>query len=444
MGKIRILHTSDWHLGKRLGQNERAEEHQLFLDWLIKTVIQQKVDCIIVAGDIFDTGNPSNTALKLYYDFLWQVKNTHCKNVIIIGGNHDSATTLNAPKDLLKHLNVYVTGGSPENPSEQIIPLKDEKGNIPAVICAVPFLRDRDIRLSVVGETSEEREQRIREGIINHYQSLIPEINEYKAQGIPVIATGHLFAAGATASPDSEKEIHVGNLGQIGGAQFPEEFDYIALGHLHRPQQVNKMSHIRYSGSPIALSFSENEDNKVVLICDFDKSKLLAVEEFPVPAFIRLIRIKGDLEQVKAKLLTIENTDSDTEEVVSEACHPGLDPGSPEKRTSIINGLRVEPAMTKCMIEIQVETENFIFDLQEQLQTLIEDKPYIKELFIKQIRVRDIQGISEQITENLSLKDLNPISVFIKKCESEFGNEDFEDLKQTFKEALELMTDSPA
>src|ERR1017187_6057793 len=104
---IKVLHTADWHLGKRFEQIERTEEHQFFLDWLIDKLTDEHIDVLIVAGDIFDTGTPSNTAFKQYYSFLWKVKSTCCREVIIIGGNHDSVTTLNAPKDLLKVFNVH-------------------------------------------------------------------------------------------------------------------------------------------------------------------------------------------------------------------------------------------------------------------------------------------------------------------------------------------------
>src|SRR5690606_20600426 len=127
--------------------------------------------------------------------------------------------------------------------------------------------------LSIAGETAAEREQRIKDGICNHYKELVQYIQPYKAAGIPVLATGHLFAAGSSAS-DSEKEIHVGNLGQICGDQFPEEFDYVALGHLHRPQMVGGFNHVRYCGSPIPLSFSENDDCKSVLLLNFGTGKL--------------------------------------------------------------------------------------------------------------------------------------------------------------------------
>jgi DNA repair protein SbcD/Mre11 len=402
---MKILHTADWHLGKKLEQSERTDEHQQFLKWLIEKLNSECIDVLIVAGDIFDTGSPSNTAFEQYYRFLRQVKNTCCREVIIIGGNHDSISTLNAPKELLKYFNVHIVGGVPDEFGEQIIPIKNEAGVIELVLCAVPFLRDRDVRLSVSGETATERESRIKQGICDHYNRFKDHILEYKEAGVPVIATGHLFAAGSSAS-ESEKEIHVGNLGQVCGDQFPVEFDYIALGHIHRPQLVNKMKHIRYSGSPVPLSFSETDHNKLVIILEFTDGKLVEIQELEVPCCRKLIRIKGDAKSVQHKLLLLED-----------------------------EGLQY-PAW----VELHVETEQYDHELEERLNKLIAQKPFIERLFIRQSRIRPVKNLDEQTTEALALTDLNPTSVFIKRCDAEFDKDDYEELLQTFGEALELMT----
>ena len=401
---IKVLHTADWHLGKRFEQIERTEEHQFFLDWLIDKLTDEHIDVLIVAGDIFDTGTPSNTAFKQYYDFLWKVKSTCCREVIIIGGNHDSVTTLNAPKDLLKVFNVHIVGGVPDNFEEQIIPIKNKEGNPELVVCAVPFLRDKDVRLSIAGESAVDLEARLKQGICDHYNKIKEHIITYKKNGIPVIATGHLFAAGA-ANSESEKDIHVGNLGQIYGDQFPLEFDYIALGHLHRPQVVNKIDHIRYSGSPIPLSFSESDDRKVVLVLQFEKGKLNEIKTLNIPSCRKLIRIKGTLEAVKAKLEILQD----------QLVH------------------------FPSWVEVQLETETMVHDLEEQLNKIIANKPFIERIFSRQLTRRRFLYLDEQMEEVMSLTDLDLKSVFKKKCESAYPDEaDFEDLLQTFDEAVEL------
>ena len=382
---MRILHTADWHLGKKLEQSERTAEHQVFLDWLIQTLTTAQIDVLIVAGDIFDTGSPSNTAFEQYYGFLRQVKNTCCREVIIIGGNHDSVSTLNAPQSLLKYFNVHIIGGVPQEFTDQIITISGTDGKPELVVCAVPFLRDRDIRLSVPGETLAERESRIKQGITDHYQRFVAYISEYKAMQVPVIATGHLFAAGSSTS-DSEKEIHVGNLGQIGGDQFPAAFDYVALGHIHRPQRVNQLEHIRYSGSPVPLSFSETEDKKLVIVLEFEQGKLSVLKELEVPCSRKLIRIRGDLESVKTRLSLLENPHT----------------------------------LFPAWVEVQVETEGFIFDLEDQLQALIVHKPFIGRIFPRQYRIRAAKNLDEQSEEALSLSDLDPKTVFLKRCAAEY------------------------
>lgn len=400
---MKILHTADWHLGKKLEQCERTEEHQDFLDWLIEKLKSENIDVLIIAGDVFDTGSPSNTALEQYYRFLRLVKDTCCREVIIIGGNHDSISTLNAPKSLLKYFNVHIVGGVPELFTEQIIPIHDVSGKLELVICAVPFLRDRDVRLSVSGESSEEREQRIKQGISHHYHRFIEHISAYKEENVPVIATGHLFAAGSSSS-DSEKEIHVGNLGQVHGDQFPVEFNYIALGHIHRPQLVNNMEHIRYSGSPIALSFSENEDKKQVLVLEFTDGKLTGLLPHEVPCGRKLIRIKGTLDVVKSKILKLE-----------------------------------DPCLKYPLwVELQIDTETAILDLDQQLEFLQAQRPFIDRFFPRQNRTRKNQAL-DGLQDEMALNELDPKAVFLKRCQTEAHEASQEELIRTFEEALELM-----
>lgn len=401
---MKLLHTADWHLGKKLEQSERTDEHQDFLNWLISTLIKESIDVLVIAGDIFDTGIPPNTALALYYRFLRQVKNTGCHDVIIIGGNHDSIMTLEAPKELLHYFNVHIIGGVPEIFSDQIIVINDSQGEPELVVCAVPFLRDRDIRLSIAGESHAERESRIKQGIEAHYHNFIPYLKGYKAAGIPVIATGHLFAAGSSTS-ESEKEIHVGNLGQVKGDQFPAEFDYVALGHIHRPQVINQMQHIRYSGSPIPLSFSENDDRKQVLILEFNPRQFLKISTHEVPCTRKLIRIKGDLETVKSKLRLLQD--------------PGLK----------------YPAW----IEVQVMTDKTIIDLEEQLAEIKLKLPFIEQLFIRQLKIRPTGNLDQLAGEATILSDLTPREVFLKRCEAEPGEDDYTELIALFEEALENM-----
>ena len=307
---MRVLHTADWHLGQRfISGHERIDEHRHFLHWLVATVREQAVEVLVIAGDVFDSGSPANQALELYYDFLLQMQGTDCRDIVVVGGNHDSPATLNAPARLLRHLRVHVVGCVPDCFEDQVLILNDAAGQPGLVVCAVPFLRDRDVRLSVPGETAEEREARLKQGIADHYARIaeVEQVWQLKAEGLPVLATGHLYAAGAAPS-DSERTIHVGNLGQVTAEHFPEIFDYVALGHLHRPQQVGGREHIRYSGSPIALSFSEIDHGKEVLLLDFAGGKLAGLTALAVPGTRRLLRFHGTLEEVVGMLMAYDNT----------------------------------------------------------------------------------------------------------------------------------------
>ena len=307
---MRVLHTADWHLGQRfISGHERIDEHRHFLHWLVATVREQAVEVLVIAGDVFDSGSPANQALELYYDFLLQMQGTDCRDIVVVGGNHDSPATLNAPARLLRHLRVHVVGCVPDCFEDQVLILNDTAGQPGLVVCAVPFLRDRDVRLSVPGETAEEREARLKQGIADHYARIaeVEQVWQLKAEGLPVLATGHLYAAGAAPS-DSERTIHVGNLGQVTAEHFPEIFDYVALGHLHRPQQVGGREHIRYSGSPIALSFSEIDHGKEVLLLDFAGGKLAGLTALTVPSTRRLLRFHGTLEEVVGLLVAYDNT----------------------------------------------------------------------------------------------------------------------------------------
>ncbi|MDX5480241.1 MAG: exonuclease SbcCD subunit D C-terminal domain-containing protein [Hymenobacteraceae bacterium] len=403
---MRVLHTSDWHLGQRLVNLERTEEHQHFLDWLLNTIEQQQVEVLLMAGDVFDNGSPSNTALKLYYDFLRKVCATCCRHIIITGGNHDSVSTLNAPKELLECFNIHVVGGASPDPLDELIELRNEQGELQLAVCAVPFLRDRDVRLSVPGEAFEEREQRIKQGIAAHYEAFVPHIQPYKAQAIPVVAMGHLFAAGGSAS-DSEKEIHVCNLGQIGADQFPAEFDYVALGHLHRPQQVNNRHHIRYSGSPIPLSFSEVTDRKVVFILDFEEGKLTSLQELEIPCCRKLVRFKGPLDKVKQQLAVYDNS-----------AYP-----------------------LTAWAELQVELDAPLPDLNQQLEEVLDLKREELQLLIHRPPViqKATQTLEQQVQQEVDLHTLREKDVFIKRCESAFPESDHTELVTTFSELLELM-----
>lgn len=306
---FRILHTADWHIGKQLAGEHRYAEFGEFLDWLVNCIIDNEVDALIIAGDVFDTMTPSHTAQELYFDFLGKLKNTHCQNVVIIAGNHDSPSLLDAPKTLFRHFNIHVIGTMTDNIEDEVITLNDKSGKNVAIIAGVPYLRERDVRTEHFGST-QARESSMLHGIYEHYQTLAKLC---KHDTLPVIATGHLFTQGATPSADDDGmrklyagETKVGTLGLVGLEVF-EGFDYVALGHIHREQAVGGKPHIRYSGSPMAFCFDEVNQDKKVLVVDFE-GKIPTVSPITVPTFRTLVHLKGDWEDIKSKLITLAQT----------------------------------------------------------------------------------------------------------------------------------------
>ena len=308
---MRVLHTADWHLGQHfLTGQERTTEQQAFLDWLLRTVQEQAIDALVIAGDVFDSQTPSYTAQELYYTFLVKMQATGCRDIVVVGGNHDSPTMLNASRQLLRQLRIHVVGGVPTDPAEQIITLSYPDGRPGLLVCAVPFLRDRDIRLARAGETPDERQLRIRQSIADHYAALADHdlVRGQRALDVPVLATGHLYAAGGEAREGAERDVHIGGLGLVGAEHFPLAFDYVALGHLHRPQVVGGRAHIRYSGSPVPLSFTEADDQQQVLLLEFKGAGVPVITALPVPVSRRLQRFHGTLDEVEADLLAYDNS----------------------------------------------------------------------------------------------------------------------------------------
>lgn len=324
---VTILHTSDWHLGRRLYGYQRYAEFETFLNWLYHTIISEQVDVLVVAGDIFDTMTPSNRAQGLYYDFLTRMLNTPCQHVVIVAGNHDSPTFLDATKGLLQALNVQVVGTASANPSDEVLLLSSIDNHLPlCLIAAVPYLRDRDVRSSHAGESGRDKDANVIAGIEAHYRAVTDHALAQQAQllatygqQVPIIATGHLFTTNAcTTDDDGVRDLYVGSLGSVSASIFDAALDYVALGHLHVPQKVGGLAHIRYSGSPIPMGFGEAKQQKQVLLVRFgapfstdtdtnntdfyDAIKSMRIRSFAVPCFQKLVQISGDWQRIASEL----------------------------------------------------------------------------------------------------------------------------------------------
>lgn len=458
--RMRFLHTSDWHLGRLLYNQQRYAEFSAFLDWMLQTIVDQQIELLIVAGDVFDTSTPSNRALTLYYDFLYRVSLTPCRNVVIVGGNHDSPSVLNAPAAVLRALHVHVVGEISGDVVDELITLRDELGIPQAIVCAVPFLRDRDVRSVVSGDGVDTRQEQLTNGIVEHYRQVAEKADELRRRlvaekaealpprivaenteklqriaegGIPVIATGHLFTQSQRTEEfegEGVRDLYVGTLAYINAGLFPATFDYIALGHIHQPQRVGGKEHIRYSGSPLAMGFREALYTKKVVVVDVsirenekpdtilpqsnepatsgDRNtesapatnpvSNLTIVELEVPVFQSLLRVDGDFAAISDQLLQLKAEGS------------------------------------TAWLEIELTSTELVPALTEEIQKLLEGSA----MQALKIKNRNFAAHSLQTTDEIrSLDDLTELEVF-ENCmaDNKVPEEEREEMRESFKEIL--------
>ncbi len=382
---MRIIHTSDWHLGQSFFTKSRKNEHHAFLQWLLDLVSEQQIDAVIVAGDIFDSGTPPSYAREMYNRFVVQLNQQGC-TLVVLGGNHDSVSMLNESKPLLECLNTYVVAATSDELDSQIIELK-HKGECAALLCAVPFVRARDVIQSVAGSSGKEKQQQLGEAIKAHYHSLYDralQIRQERDFSVPIITTGHLATVGVSKA-ESERDIYVGTLDAFVADGFPPA-DYIALGHMHRPQRVAKSEHIRYCGSPIPLSFEELKSTKQVVMVEFKQQQRTQICPIDVPVFQKMAALKGDLANIEHQLKAFSDLKSDE----------------------------------SVWLSVEVEVQDFLSDLQQRIQILTEGLN-VEVVQLRRARKKHQQSLQQQQTEILS--ELTPHEVFEKRVE----HESFED-----------------
>lgn len=397
---MKLLHTSDWHLGHKLYGRQRYQEHTDFLNWLLDCIEQHRIEVLVVAGDIFDSQTPSNQSLAMYYDFLSRAAKSCCRHIVVVGGNHDSPTLLNGPRELLNALNIHVLGRATEDINEELLVLRDSRNMAELLVLAVPYLRDQDIRSSISGESTGDKQENMLKGIAAHYAILAKQaetLQEQLPHQIPTIATGHLFCQGGkTKQGDGVRELYVGTLVQVGLDQFPTTIDYLALGHLHQAQRISGQENRRYCGAPLAMSFSEGSENKKVLLVDTANN--CSVREIDIPVFQRLCQIQGNL----AAILTT------------------------------VNELR--QLGESILLEIHYEGKSLIDDLQEQIHMAVADSK-LKVLRISNQRVYD--HILQRSSEIRTLEELSPQQVFQQCLDlNEIPKKQQQEMKQIFALAL--------
>lgn len=385
---MRILHTSDWHLGQHFMGKSRQAEHQALIDWLLVQVDAQSVDAVLIAGDIFDTGSPPSYARALYSQLVAKL---HRANValLLLGGNHDSVATLEESSTLLACLSATVVAAAGDAADQIVVlPLRGGKGEAGCVVCAVPFIRPRDVLQSHAGQSAEEKQHALQLAIQSYYQSVHgagrarqAALTQALGRSVPLIATGHLTTVGASSN-ESVREIYVGSLNAYPTAAFPP-VDYIALGHIHQPTKVGGLHHIRYCGSPIPLGFDEARQQKEVLLVDLGADGLSAVTPLPVPRFQPLIGLSGNLA------------------ALCMAIKEAAGQGTLEK-----------PAW----LEVTVAEDDYLPDLPARIEAMTQGLP-VEVLRVRRQRGNAAVSMAGEIHE--SLDELSPNDVFARRLAHE-------------------------
>lgn len=413
----RILHTADWHIGRTLYTKKRYEEHEAFLGWLVETIRGKGVEVLIVAGDVFDTSTPGSRAQELYYDFL-HAASALCRHIVIIGGNHDSPSFLEAPRKPLEVLGVHVAGKCADDPADDVLVLENDRKVPELIVCAVPYLRDRDIRRSEPGESIEEKERKLIEGIRRRYagaaeaarkrRDAIEAEAEAEAGGapgfsIPIIAAGHLFTAGGrTVEGDGVRELYVGSLAHAPLSIFPDWLDYAALGHLHVPQKVGGRENVRYSGSPLPMGFGESKQRKSVCIVDFPGGTPV-VDVIDVPVFQELEAVSGDWNAISRRIFELSAANS------------------------------------RAWLEVSYEGDEMVSDLRGRLEESMAGTR------MELLRVRDnrvIRRVLKRMDNDEALEDMDEGDVF-ERCLDAHGVSEGErsELRHTYGEAVASLRD---
>lgn len=393
---MRVLHTSDWHLGNELHGKKRYKEFQSFLNWMLDILTHYKIDYLLIAGDIFDTVMPKNEIQRMYYEFLSHVhKNTPCRHIIITSGNHDSASLIDAPEQLLKICNeTHVVGRARANPDDEVFILNAPDGHPELIVCAAPFLHERDVRATYAHERIDEAQDAKRDGIAKRYRKqaeYAQQLRQIIGNDIPIIAMGHLYVSGSTCT-GSERPI-VGNLCGVDSNVFSPVFDYVALGHIHHAQDVSNHPKVRYSGAPIPLGFDEAKTQKSLTLLEFSPhNRTPEISTIPVPVFQRLETLEGNsLKIIREKIRDLS----------------ALPPAPCEMQ-------QPDDLSLPIWIQIRYTGDQFISNLGEQLKQDIETQKNIDCLCItSSVLTQKYLSLSSDV----SISDLDEIDVFRKMLE---------------------------
>ena len=422
---LRLFHTADWHLGHCLHGVSRQLEHQRFLDWLLLELQSKQADALIVAGDIFDSANPSAAAQTQLYEFLVKARTQlPALNIVLIGGNHDSASRLDAPSSILNALGVTVVGGLVRedgaiNWDRLLVPLTNATGEIKVWCGAMPFLRNADLPTARDGGSvasgmepmrpTDQSDEPLISGVKALYAQLFGELQAKATQDEALILTGHCYMVNGCVSELSERKILGGNQHALPVELFPEDIAYVALGHLHLAQTVGANEHIRYSGSPIPLSFDESHYLHQVLQVDIKKGQPLETVALKIPRSIELLRIPNSKDF--AGLLDV------LEQLEQMVFDDDL------------------PLEQRPFVELRIKLEKPEPGLRQQVEEVISKLP-VRLLKISTAYSGSSKSLAD-VTMEERLEELQPLDVFQRCYQNKFDQEAPENMNTLFNELLE-------
>ncbi|WAK03469.1 exonuclease SbcCD subunit D C-terminal domain-containing protein [Methylobacter sp. YRD-M1] len=406
---LRLFHTADWHLGHHLHGVSRHFEHRQFLAWLLQTLQDRQADALIVAGDIFDTANPPAAAQAQLYEFLVKARTQQPQlDIVLIGGNHDSASRLDAPSPILKALGVHVVGGLVRKQDGKIdwdrliVPLTDAQGVTRAWCGAMPFLRNAD--LSGNGET----EDPLIAGVKELYGQLFEALQKKAGNGERLILTGHCYMVNGSVSELSERKILGGNQHALPVDIFPGDIAYVALGHLHLAQKAGPHEHIRYSGSPIPLSFDEAGYRHQVVQVDVEDGRV-ETTTVQIPRSVEMIRIPDgkDFAALSGVIAQLKSLD--------------LDPNLPIEQTPFV--------------ELRILLDKPEPGLRQQIEEAIAGLPL--RLLKISTACRGSQQSLADVNIEQRLEELQPLDVFQRCYQNRYDQDAPEALTALFNELIE-------
>ncbi len=416
---MRLLHTSDWHLGQTLHNFDRTYEHQCFLDWLLDTIVAEQVDALLIAGDVFDNANPSALAHRQLFSFLRQARSRapHLQ-VVLIAGNHDSPGRLEAPGPLLEAQGATVVGHVLRGADGAIdlerfvVPLHDRTGTVRAWCLAIPFLRPGDLPRPPAGEGAAAGPDPYLHGTALLYQQAFALARARCKEDQAIVAMGHCHMVDGQASQDSERRIVIGGSEALPTSMFDPSLAYAALGHLHLAQRVARQEHWRYCGSPLPLSFSEVGYRHQVLRIDLEGPRAREITPLYVPRAVELLRVPAAPAPLPEVLAALEALDL-----------PAL------------------PHEAQPYLEVRVLLDGPEPGLRAQVEAALSGKP-VRLAKIEPTRKQAAHASAEAMTLD-QLARLQPDDIFRRLWQQRFGEDAPDDLLAAFSE-LTLPDDAEA